>query len=48
MFYVVMFVYDTYCGIVGIMNVNKGYFGSGMWIMLTLCETIFNAVLFTY
>jgi hypothetical protein len=46
-FYAVIFIYDTYYGVVQIMNVNMGRFGSGMWIMVTCTETVCNAAGFT-
>jgi hypothetical protein len=46
-FYVIIFIYDTYYGIVGMMDVNRGHFGGGMWIAMTFAETVCNAVGFT-
>jgi hypothetical protein len=46
-FYVVVLIYDSYYGVAGIMVVNKGPFGSGMWMTVTYIETVFNAVGFT-
>jgi hypothetical protein len=40
-------VYDTYCGIAGILNVKNRHFGGVMWVMLILAGTVLNAVLFT-
>jgi hypothetical protein len=37
-FYVVIFIYESYYGFVGIMNVNKGVFGSVMWVRVSLTE----------
>jgi hypothetical protein len=41
-FYSHLFVYDTYYGVVDMMNVNNGRFVSVMWIMVTCTETIVN------
>jgi hypothetical protein len=41
-FYFLIFIYDTYYGVVDMMNVNNGRFGSVMWIMLTCTETVVN------
>jgi hypothetical protein len=46
-FYFLIFIYDTYYGVVDMMNVNKGRFVSVMWIMVTCTETIVNAAGFT-
>ena len=46
-FYCVTFVYVTYCGVTGIMNVKNRHVGGVMWIMLNLAGTVLNAVLFT-
>jgi hypothetical protein len=36
----VTFVYDTYCGIAGNMNVKKRHFGAVMWRMLNLAGAV--------
>jgi hypothetical protein len=41
-YYVVIFIYDSYYGFVGIMDVNKGVFGSVVWVRVTFTETAFN------
>jgi hypothetical protein len=41
-FYVVIFIYDSYYGFVGIMDVNKGVFGGVMWVKVTFTETAIN------
>jgi hypothetical protein len=46
-FYLVVFVYDSYFGFVGVMDVNRGYFGTVVWVMVTFTETALNAVGFT-
>ena len=46
-FYFLIFMYDSYYGVVEMMNVNAGRFGSVMWIMVTCTETIVNAAGFT-
>jgi hypothetical protein len=43
-FYVVIFIYDSYYGFVGIMDVNMGSFGSVTWVRVTFTETAINAV----
>jgi hypothetical protein len=40
-------MYDTSYGFVEIMNVNRGGFGSVMWINVTCIETVDNAAVFT-
>jgi hypothetical protein len=37
-FYVVMFIYESYYGFVGIMDVNRGSFGAVFWITVTCTE----------
>jgi 7tm Chemosensory receptor. len=46
-FYVVIFIYDSYYSFIGIMDVNRGHFGSVMWVSVTSTETFFNGVGFT-
>ena len=46
-FYVVIFIYDSYYSFIGIMDVNRGHFGSVMWVSVTSTETFLNAVGFT-
>jgi hypothetical protein len=46
-FYVVIFIYDSYFGFVGVMDVNRGVFGRVGWVVLTFSETVVNAVGFT-
>jgi hypothetical protein len=46
-FYVVIFIYDSYFGFVGLMDVNRGVFGRVEWVGFTFIETIVNAVSFT-
>ena len=46
-FYVVIFIYETYFGVVGAMDVNKGVFGSVVWVWVAFTETAFNVVGFT-
>jgi hypothetical protein len=38
-FYVVVFIYDSYYGFVGLMDVNRGFLGGVMWVRLTFTET---------
>jgi hypothetical protein len=38
-FYVVIFIYDSYYGFVGMMDVNKGVFGSVVWVRVRFTET---------
>jgi hypothetical protein len=40
--YVVIFIYDSYYGLVRIMNVNRGTFGTVIWVRVTCTETAFN------
>jgi hypothetical protein len=42
-FYVFIFIYDSYFGFVGMMDVNKGLFTGVMWVRVTLTETAINA-----
>jgi hypothetical protein len=46
-FYVFIFIYESYFGFIGIMDVNRGRFGRVEWVRLTVIETAFNAVAFT-
>jgi hypothetical protein len=46
-FYVVIFIYDSYFGFVGVMDVNRGMFGRVLWVRMTFIETAINAVGFT-
>jgi hypothetical protein len=46
-FYVVIFIYESYFGFVGVMDVNRGILGKAVWIRVTIIETAFNAVSFT-
>jgi hypothetical protein len=43
-FYVVIFIYDSYFGFVGVMVVNKGVFGRVLWVRIIFIETALNAV----
>jgi hypothetical protein len=43
-FYVVMFIYESYYGFVGIMDVNRGSFGSVVWIRVTFTEATIHIV----
>jgi hypothetical protein len=43
-FYVVMFIYESYYGFVGIMDVNRGRFGSVFWIRVTCTEAAIHVV----
>jgi hypothetical protein len=45
-FYVVVFIYDSYYGFVGIMDINTGIFEGVMWVRVTLTETAINATAF--
>ena len=47
-FYVVIFIYETYFGVVGVMEVNKGVFGVFSWILVAFTETSFNAAALTF
>ena len=42
-----MFIYESYFGFVGLMDVNKGIFGRVYWVGVTFIETVINAVGFT-
>jgi hypothetical protein len=46
-FYVVIFIYDSYFGIVCVMDVNRGVLGGVVWVRVTFTETALNAVGFT-
>jgi hypothetical protein len=46
-FYVVIFIYDSYFGFVGIMDVNRGILGRLVWVGETIIETAINSVAFT-
>jgi hypothetical protein len=46
-FYVVIFLYDSYFGFVGLMDVNRGVFGTVVWVRATFTETALNVVGFT-
>jgi len=46
-FYLVIFIYETYFCFVCVMDINRGVFGSVVWVWDTLTETAFNAVGFT-
>jgi hypothetical protein len=46
-FYVIIFIYDTYCGFVGMTNVNNSLFGNYVWVMLTSTQTVINVAAFT-
>jgi hypothetical protein len=41
-FYVVIFIHESYYGFVGIMNVKRGVFGSVMWVRVAFTETAIN------
>jgi hypothetical protein len=43
-FYVVMFIFESYYGFVGIMDVNRGSFGSVVWIRVTCTEATIHIV----
>jgi len=42
-----MFIYESYYGFVGLMDVNRGKFGRAVWVGVTFFETVSNAVGFT-
>jgi hypothetical protein len=46
-FYVVILIYETYFGVVGVMDVNRGAFGSVVLVWVAFTETAFNVVGFT-
>jgi hypothetical protein len=46
-FYVVIFIYESYFGFVGIMDVNRGLSGTVVWVRVTCAETVCNAAGFT-
>jgi len=46
-FYVVIFIYESYFGCVGLIDVNRGITGSAEWVGVTFFETVNNAVGFT-
>ena len=46
-FHVIIFVYDTYFGFVGMTNVNNVLFGNYVWILVTSTQAVFNAADFT-
>ena len=46
-FYFVIFIFETHFGVVGVMDVNRGVFGSVVWVWVTCIETAFNAAAFT-
>ena len=46
-FYVVIFIYESYFGFVGVMDINRGIYGTVLWVRLTFTETAFNAAGFT-
>jgi len=46
-FYVVIFIYDSYFGFVGVMDVNRGTFGRVFWVGVTFIETVNSSVAFT-
>jgi len=46
-FYVVIFICETYFGVVGAMDVNRGDFGRVVWVWVTFTERAFNVVGFT-
>jgi len=46
-YYVVIFIYESYYGFVGLMDVNRGKFGRAEWVGVTFFETVNNAVDFT-
>ena len=46
-FYVVVFIYESYFGFVGVMDVNRGIFGTIVWLGVAFTETAVNAVGFT-
>ena len=46
-FYVVIFIYDSYFGFVGVMDVNRGMFGRVLWLRLICNEIVIHAVGFT-
>jgi len=46
-FYVVIFIYDSYYGFVGVMDVNRGMFGGVVWLRVTCIDTVIHAVSFT-
>jgi hypothetical protein len=46
-FYVVIFIYESYFGFVGVMDINRGIMGTDVWVWVTFSETAVNAVGFT-
>ena len=46
-YYVVIFIYESYFGFVGLMVVNRGITGRAVWVGVTFGETACNAVGFT-
>ena len=46
-FYVVIFIYESYFGFVGVMDINRGIFGGVVWLRVTCIETVTNSVGFT-
>ena len=46
-FYFVIFIYESYFGVVGAMDVNRGVFGRVVWVWVTFTETACNVVGFT-
>jgi hypothetical protein len=46
-FYVVVFIYDIYFGVVGIMDIDRGVFVRGVWVWEAFSETALNAAAFT-
>jgi hypothetical protein len=41
-FYITVFIFDTYCGFVGMTNVNNSLFENYVWIFLTSTQTVIN------
>jgi hypothetical protein len=41
-FYVVVFIYDSYYSIHGVMDVNTGVFGGVLWISVSVTETVIH------
>jgi hypothetical protein len=46
-FYVVMFIYESYFGVVGVMDINKGVTGTVSWVIVSFTETTLHTVAFT-
>jgi len=46
-FYVLVFIYDTYCAFVGMTNVNNSLSGNCVWLLVTPTQIVINAAAFT-